>query len=87
MNKPINWLLAIIGLACLGLAIYYWVTPAESLPTWMPGYAAGSSVVHLKHGLAALILAVAAGLLLWFNSGSKGSSPLPQPPTSPPNAG
>jgi flagellar basal body-associated protein FliL len=74
MKKALTPILIIIALVLLALAIYYWVTPAGSLPHSFPGYVAGSKHVHLKHGLAAFILAVAAGILAWFVSGNKATS-------------
>jgi len=71
MKKTAIYLLVILGLVFLVLAIYYWVTPAGSLPHFFPGYSAGSRHKHLKHGLAALVLALAAWVLAWFWSGSK----------------
>ncbi|HUD05790.1 MAG TPA: hypothetical protein VMR18_02660 [Candidatus Saccharimonadales bacterium] len=71
MKKFIFPGLVILGLIFLALAIYYWVTPAGSLPHFMPGYQAGSKHVHLKHGLAALVLAIGCGILAWFQSGKK----------------
>ena len=67
--------LIVLGIAFLALAIYYWTVKAGSLPHWLPGYEAGSSHIHLKHGLAALILAVGCGVLAWFSSGKKATSP------------
>jgi len=76
MNKKlILTLLVVIGILLLGLAIYYWATPAKSLPHWLPGYEAGVSRTHLKHGLAAAILAVGCGVLAWFTSGKPTTSP------------
>ena len=75
MKKMMVPILIIAGLIFLALAIYYWVTPAGSLPHGFPGYEAGSAHKHLKHGLAALILAVGAGVWAWFSSGKKPTSP------------
>ena len=74
MKKLTLTILIILGLIFLGLAIYYWVTPAGSLPHSFPGYQAGSPHKHLKHGLAALILAAGCGVLAWFASGKKTTS-------------
>ncbi|HUD06581.1 MAG TPA: hypothetical protein VMR34_01715 [Candidatus Saccharimonadales bacterium] len=68
MKKTLFIIIAIIFLA---IAVYYWVTPAGSLLHFVPGYQAGSTHAHLKHGLAALVLAVGSGLLAWFSKGSK----------------
>ena len=43
----------IIGIALLAVAVLYWIDAAESLPSFMPGYEAGSTHHHIKHGLAA----------------------------------
>ena len=80
MKKTIFSVLAVIFLA---IAVYYWVTKAGSLPHWLPGYQAGSTHVHFKHGIAAFILAVGSGLLVWFSGGSKkdGSTSTKSTPT------
>jgi len=72
-------LLIIAGVALIAVAIYYWVTPASSLPSFVPGHLAGSSHIHVKHGLAALIVGIACLLGAWMLSGrqwqSVGDSP------------
>jgi hypothetical protein len=50
-------LLIIVGVALVALAIYYWVTPAGSLPSFFPGHLVGSAHKHVKHGVLALVLA------------------------------
>lgn len=55
------------------LAVYYFATPADSLLQFLPGYEGGVTDHHYKHGLAALILAIGCGLLIWFSSGKKSS--------------
>ena len=68
MKKTLMIIFAVLALVFLALAIFYWVTPAGKLPHHLPGYIAGSTKIHLKHGLAAFILAVAFGILAWFSS-------------------
>jgi hypothetical protein len=69
LNKKIlTVLIALAGFVLLGLAIYYWATPAGSLPHSFPGYELGSTHVHIKHGIAAFILAAGCGILAWFVS-------------------
>jgi len=48
----------VLGLAFAAVAIVYWLVPAGSLPSVFPGFEAGSPRVHLKHGLAAAVVAV-----------------------------
>ena len=61
----------VVALLFFGLAAYYWTTKAGSLPHYFPGYEAGSTHIHLKHGLAALILGIGSLVLAWFSSGSR----------------
>ena len=61
-------LLAVVCAALLAVAIVYWVTPAGSLPNFFPGHLAGSTVIHVKHGVAALVAAILVGLGAWFSS-------------------
>jgi hypothetical protein len=68
MKKLLVWGSVIVGIAFLALAIFYWITPADALPTYLPGYDAASTTVHFKHGLASMILAVALFIFAWFSS-------------------
>jgi len=87
MKKPLSALFAVVAVIFVAVAIYYWVTPAGSLPHFVPGYEAHSNHKHMKHGLAALILAVGSAILAWFALGKKdtpsttGSGSSPSAPT------
>ena len=59
----------LVGLALIALGVVYWVEPAGSLPTWIPGHEAGSGHHHVKHGLASLLLGVALLVFAWFRTG------------------
>jgi hypothetical protein len=48
----------ILGLIFAALAAMYWLIPAGSLPAFVPGFEAGSTRIHVKHGVAAAIVAV-----------------------------
>ena len=61
----------LVGIICLGFALLYWTTPAGSLPSYLPGFTAGSAIIHVKHGVATLVVAVAAFTFAWFSSGKK----------------
>ena len=61
----------VIGLGLLVVAIVYLIEPAKSLPSFMPGHEAGSSRHHVKHGIAALVVALGAFALAWFQSGPR----------------
>ena len=72
MSKKILSILAILcGIILFGIAYIYFSTPAGSLPSFVPGYAVGSMTIHLKHGIAALLLGLAAFAYAWFSSGKK----------------
>ena len=64
MRKLLTSLFVILAVLFLATAVYYWVTKAGSLPHFFPGYQAGSIHKHLKHGLAALIVAIGFAIYL-----------------------
>jgi hypothetical protein len=68
MTKPVPWIIGIIGLVFIGIATVYWLTPADGLPSFLPGFEAGSDHVHLTHALGSLIVALIlfAIAIIWF---------------------
>ena len=42
-----------LSIICVIVAVLYFVLPGGSLPTFLPGYVAGSTHVHKMHGFAA----------------------------------
>ncbi len=62
----IRVVLAVAGVVALTLAALYFTKPAALLllPTAL-GYEAGSQVIHVKHGIAALVAGVVAFVLCW----------------------
>ena len=64
----------VLGLALLALAVLYFVDTASALPSFLPGHEAGSSHHHVKHGIAAAILALGCFTFAWFQSGPAGAS-------------
>ncbi len=62
--KMLAYLLAII---CVIAAVMYYVMPAGSLPTFMPGYMAGSTHIHHLHAYAATVAAVVLFGVGWFS--------------------
>jgi uncharacterized membrane protein len=59
----------LLGVVLLVLAVIYFVDTASSLPSFFPGHKAGSGHHHVKHGIAALILALGSFVFAWFQSG------------------
>lgn len=72
-KKTIIWGSIVLGIIFLGLAIFYFVTPANHLPHFLPGYDASVTKAHFKHGIASLILGLGLFVLAWFQSGKKSS--------------
>lgn len=64
-------IVGIVGVALLALAFVYFTTAASALPSFLPGHEEHSSVRHMKHGLAALVLGVFCFVLAWFQTGPK----------------
>ena len=71
MKKTLDILLVLVGVVCVILAFVYWMTPANALPSYLPGYSPTLATVHFKHGLGALIVGFALFVWVWFRTGKK----------------
>jgi amino acid transporter len=60
-----------LGILFLVIAIVYWVDTASSLPSFFPGHESGSSHHHVKHGIAAAVVALGCFVFAWFQSGGE----------------
>jgi hypothetical protein len=70
--KPLAVVALVLGVICLALAGFYWVTPASALPAFFPGHdAAGTAIYHHKHAYGAIVLALALFAFGWFQSKPK----------------
>jgi hypothetical protein len=58
-----------IGIVLLVIAVIYLAEPAKSLPSFFPGHAAGSTHHHVKHAIAAFVVAMGAFVFAWFQTG------------------
>jgi hypothetical protein len=47
-----------LAIVCVIVAGMYFVLPGGALPTFLPGYVAGSTHIHKMHGVAAITGAV-----------------------------
>jgi hypothetical protein len=56
----------ILGLILAVVAVVYFVVPAESLPAFFPGFEAGSTRVHVKHGVVSAVGAVVLFGIGWW---------------------
>jgi len=66
-----KWAAIIVGVLLIVLAILYFITPANSLPAFLPGHDPASSAHHMKHGIASLLLGLACFAYVWFQGGKK----------------
>jgi hypothetical protein len=57
----------VLGLVFAVIAIVYWLVPADSLPGFFPGFEAGGARVHVKHGVAAAVVAVVLFAVAWWS--------------------
>ena len=71
MKKTLNILAVMFGIVFVALAIYYWLTPADMLPAFLPGYNAAMATPHIKHGIASLVVGLALLVYAWFASAKK----------------
>jgi len=67
--RPLTIVFLVIAVACTAAGIYYFVTPAHSLPAFVPGHTAHGTNHHIKHGIAMIGLAVVALIAAWFTTG------------------
>jgi amino acid permease len=63
----------VAGVALLIVAGIYFADSASALPSFFPGHQAGSSTHHVKHGLAAVVVALALFAFAWFSTGPRKS--------------
>lgn len=60
----------LVGVLLLVAAVLYFITPAGSLPGFLPGHEAGVTTPHTKHGILALALAICAFVAARFFYGA-----------------
>lgn len=69
---------AVVGVLLIVVAVIYFVEPAHSLPSFFPGHVSAASSEakhhHTKHGIAALVVALALFAFAWFQTGPKSQS-------------
>ena len=72
-NRALVPLAVLAGVVLLVIAVVYWVDPAHSLPSFFPGHVGGGDKEaahhHVKHGIAAFVVALGCFAFAWFNSG------------------
>jgi NADH:ubiquinone oxidoreductase subunit 6 (subunit J) len=72
-NAPlvITVALLVLGIALIIVSVVYFTRTAADLPSFFPGYQAGSAHHHSKHGVVALILGLLALAGAWISLGTK----------------
>jgi hypothetical protein len=59
--------LTLLGVVLLVIASVYFLVPADQLPGFFPGYEAGATRVHVKHGVVSGVLGlVLLGAGVWI---------------------
>jgi hypothetical protein len=66
----------LVGVVFLVIAVIYGVDNAHALPSFFPGHeSAPTSHHHIKHAIAAFVVALACFVFAWFQSGPKTPAP------------
>ena len=58
-------LLIVVGLVLIAVAAMYFLMPADTLPSFFPGYEAGLSRMRVKHGAVAGVVGLIALIAGW----------------------
>jgi hypothetical protein len=58
MNRPLPLIAGLLGVLFLAIAATYWLVPVGSLPSFFPGFKAGSAHIAGKHAIGSLIIAL-----------------------------
>ncbi len=56
----------IVGIILIVIAGIYFVTPADTLPSYFPGHEAGVMRVHVKHAMVSGVAGVVFLVLGWW---------------------
>jgi amino acid permease len=74
-NKAIAIVAGIVGVILLGVGFMYMTQTADHLPSFFPGHSATATPdKHMKHAIAAIVVAVFLFVFAWFASGKKSTS-------------
>ncbi len=68
-NRALILPAVVLGIVLVVVGVIYLAEPAKSLPSFFPGHAAGSTHHHVKHAIAAFVVALGAFALAWFQTG------------------
>ncbi len=75
MNKNLLVGISIIlGITLFIVSIVYFIEPAKSLPSFMPGYDVNLTKHHYTHAGGTFILSLLCFAFSWFKSGKKSTT-------------
>jgi hypothetical protein len=56
----------LLGIILIVIAVVYFVTPADHLPSFFPGYDPALARAHIKHGILSGVLGLVLLAIGWF---------------------
>jgi hypothetical protein len=59
-------ILTLLGLALIVVAAIYFLMPADSLPSFLPGHETGLARMRYKHGIVSGVVGVVLLAIGWF---------------------
>jgi len=64
--RPLIILLMLVALVALLVGLFYFTTPADKIPSWLPGRVATSTAHHVRRATAAIVVAVLCAIAAWL---------------------
>ena len=72
MNRPLPLIAGLLGVLFLAIAVMYWFVPVGSLPSFFPGFKAGSAHIAGKHAIGSLIIVLVLLTFAWLQIRRRG---------------
>jgi hypothetical protein len=66
MNRTLPLIAGLLGVLFLAIAAMYWFVPVSSLPSFVPGFKAGSAHIAFKHAIGSLVIALVVLAFAWL---------------------
>lgn len=70
-SRALVGLAILAGIALIVVAGVYFADTARALPSFFPGHDPSSTTHHVKHGIAAIVVALGCFVFAWFRTGPK----------------
>lgn len=70
-RRTLAVVLAVIGIIAIIVGIIYFVSPAHSVPSFLPGHIAGKSYHHVKRAIAGVVVGVVLVVAAWWTGKKK----------------